>query len=212
MRHLLVGEEARDLIPPQGNDAIEQCHVDVLAATGDRAVLERGQYGDRRVHPGHDIGDRNSGLLRAATRQCVCLAGDAHQSADGLEHEVVAGLVCARTVLAIAGDRAVHQPGIQGAEAFIVQPVASKVADLVVLDHDIADLHQLSHERLPFGARQVDRDGSLPAIGGRVVRGVGSASRPILALNPGRPPSARIVANPRALHFDHFGAHVREIL
>ena len=42
------------------------------------------------VHAGHQVGDRDAGLLRAAAGQIVALAGDAHEAADALDDEVVA--------------------------------------------------------------------------------------------------------------------------
>ena len=69
------------------------------------AMRERRQDRDRRVHAGHEVGDRDARLLRAAAGQVVALAGDAHEAAHALDDEVVAGAIGVRTVLPEAGDR-----------------------------------------------------------------------------------------------------------
>ena len=75
----------------------QQRHVDPLAATGGRPVRplppdERGQDPDRAEHPRHDVADGDPDLGRLATRG-IRGAGDRHQSAGCLDHEVVAGPV-----------------------------------------------------------------------------------------------------------------------
>jgi len=75
-------------------------------------VRQRRQHGNRRVHAGHQVGQAHAGLLRAAAGQFVALAGHRHQAAHALDQEVVTRAVGVGTVLAEAGDRAVHQVGL----------------------------------------------------------------------------------------------------
>ena len=51
------------------------------------AMAERGEDADRREEAGEDVDERDADLLRLA----VGLAGDAHQPAEGLDEQVVAG-------------------------------------------------------------------------------------------------------------------------
>jgi hypothetical protein len=68
----------------------------------------------------------------------VGLAGDAHQPAHGLDHQVVSGAFGVRAVLAKAGDRAIDQARVDGFEALVVQAVLLQAADLEVLHQDVA--------------------------------------------------------------------------
>ena len=98
----LVGED-RDL-------RVEQREVEMLAGAGLRAVRERGA--DARSLAYMPVIRSAIGmptLLRPAAGQVVALAGDAHQPAHALDHEVVAGPLAARPGLAEAGDRAVDE-------------------------------------------------------------------------------------------------------
>ena len=75
------------------------------------------------------------------------------------------GVVVARpfaigTGLAEAGHAAIHQPGIQGFQRGVVQPVARHVADLEVLDEHIAMRHQLANQRLARRLAQYRRSPS----------------------------------------------------
>src|SRR5690606_7768274 len=211
VRDLAVGEVAGDLVAAQGDDAVQQGHVDVLPLAGYRAMVQRGQDGDGGVHAGDDVGDGDAGFLRAAAGQVVAFAGDAHQPADGLEHEVVAGLAGAGAVLAVAGDGAVHQARVDGAQAVVVQAVAPQVADFVVLYQDVAARGQFAHQLLPGRAGDVDGDGLLAAVGGGVVGRVGGVVAMRVA-GPGRAPGARVVAAAGALDLDDFGAQVGQVL
>ena len=55
-----------------------------------RARAQRGEDRDRRIHAGREIGDGDADFLRPAAGLVVALAGDAHQTAHGLDDEVVA--------------------------------------------------------------------------------------------------------------------------
>ena len=50
---------------------VEQRHVDVLPFAGARAMEQRGEDRDGRVHAGRDVGDRDADPLRSAARQLV---------------------------------------------------------------------------------------------------------------------------------------------
>ena len=139
-------------------------------------------------------------------------AGDAHQPAHALEHEVVAGARRVGPGLAEAGDRAVDQPRVQRAQAGIVEPVLGQRADLVVLDHDVALLGQRADQRLAFGRGQVAGDRFLAAVGRQEVGRISAHAGVLVGAEEGRAPGARVVAFAGALHLDDLGAHVGQVL
>ncbi len=100
--------------------------------------MQRGQDADGGVHAGHQVGHGHARLLRTAARQVVALAGDAHQAAHALNHEVVAGAAGVGAGLAEAGDGAVDQARVHFLETGVVQAVLGQAADLEVLDQDVA--------------------------------------------------------------------------
>jgi hypothetical protein len=109
------------------------------------------------------------------------------------------------------GDRAVNQTRIDRGQARIVQAVLGEVANLVVLEHDIAGCGQITDDLLAGGCRQVHRDRLLAAVGGQEVGRVFAVAA-IGLFQEGRSPSAGVVACSRALDLDHFCAQVGEIL
>jgi hypothetical protein len=201
--HVLVGE--------YGDGGVEQRHVDVLAFAGDIAVGERAEDCDGAVHAGEDIGDGDAHFLRAAAGQVIALAGDAHQAAHALEHEVVAGAVGVRPALAEAGDRTVDDAGAHRLQVVVGEAVARERADLVVFDHDVRLRGKPLHDRLAFGGGDVERDRALAAIAGKVIGGLAGVD-PGFILEKRRAPAAGVVAGARALHLDHVGPHVGEVL
>ncbi len=67
----------------------------------------------------------------------VGVAGDRHQSADRLDHEVVPGPVRGRSVGAVAADREVDEIGIQRAQRVVIEPEPRQGAGSEVLDEDV---------------------------------------------------------------------------
>src|SRR5262245_64763283 len=130
----------------------------MLAGAGFGAVRERGANGDARVHAGDQIGDRDAGLLRPAARAVVALAGDAHQAAHALDHEVVARALAPRPGVAETGDRAVDQAGIERAQLRVAEAVALEVAELEVLEQHVAARGELARDRLPLRLRKVQSE------------------------------------------------------
>src|SRR6185369_10859183 len=137
-------------------------------------------------------------------------AGDAHQAAHALHDEVIAGAVRVRTRLPEAGDRAVDHLRIRRGEARVVEAVALEVAHLEVLGDDVALRGQLAGERLALGLRDVERHGSLAAVGGEIVGRLDGLSG--FVAKPRRAPAARVVTRAGAFDLDHFGAEVGQDL
>lgn len=105
-RRLAGDQVVLRLVRERRHLAVEQGHVDVLAAPFAAAPHQRGEDGDRGVHAGHQVRDRNADLLLATARHVIGVSGDAHQAARPLDHEVVASVRAERAILAKPGDRA----------------------------------------------------------------------------------------------------------
>src|SRR5690606_36047435 len=128
-----------------------------------------------------------------------------------LDDEVVAGTGRERTRLAEARDRAVHDVGPHGAQALVVEAIAGELADLVVLDDDVAVADEVAHRLLSGGAGDVEHDRALVAVGRQVVGGVRGLA-PLAVREERRAPAAGIVAAARLLDLDDIGAEVAEAL
>ncbi len=183
----------------------------MLAQPAAVALVQRGQDADRGIHAGHQVGHRHARLLRAAAGQVVALAGDTHQAAHALDHEIVAGAAGIRAGLAEARDRAIDQARVDGLDAFVVQPVLAQAADLEVLDQDVALLRQLAHQLRPARRGDVQRHRQLVAVGREVVGRLGGVVAGRI-LQIGRPPGARVVARAGPFDLDDFRTQVGQVL
>ncbi|MNX59112.1 hypothetical protein D3C86_899690 [compost metagenome] len=191
--------------------AVQQGDVQMLAQAAAVALLQGRQHRDGGIHAGDDIGDRHARLLRPAAGQVIAFAGDAHQAAHALDHEVVAGALRERAVLAEAGDRAIDQARVDVLQALVIQPVLGQPAHLEVLDQDVADRGQFADQRRAFRRGHVRFDRTLVAVGAKVIGGfVGVLA--VAVLQEGRAPGARVVAHPRAFDLDDIGAQVGQVL
>ncbi len=190
---------------------IEKSEVDVLARARALTMLERRQDSHRRIHAGHQVGDRHARLLRAAARQVVAFPGDAHESAHALDDEIVPGAIGVRPVLSKSGDRRVDQARIERGHAGVVETVLGEAADLEVLHQHIGLQREIADDLLSFRFREIDGDGQFAAIARQVVRRLRrvAAGR---VLQEGRSPRARVVAASRALDLDDGRAQVRKQL
>src|SRR5512140_1088177 len=169
----------------------------MLTLAGVLRVAQRRQDRNGCVHPGEQVGHRNPDLLRTAA-EVVALARDAHEPAHALYRIVVAGALAVRTGLPEARDAAIDQPGVDGAQRLIVQPVTRHVPDLEVLDEHFATLHQFTDQRLPRRLRDVAGNGALVAIGSEVIGGLAGVE-PGRILEERRAPGSRVVAGSGAL-------------
>ena len=77
----------RALVDQRREQRRAEVDLDALALAGRLAVAQRGEDPDRREEPGEDVDERDADLLRLAVR----VAGDAHQPAERLDQQVVAG-------------------------------------------------------------------------------------------------------------------------
>jgi hypothetical protein len=201
--HRLVGEE-RDL-------RVEQREIEVLAYAGFGAMRDRGAHRDAGVHAGHHVDDRHPDALRSAARQVVALAGDAHQAAHALNHEVVARLLTIGPGMTETGYRAIDEARVYFAQILVAETVTREVAELVVLQQHVAARGEIAHDLLPLRIREIDRDRLLAAIGGGEIGGLGGVAA-LRVLEERRRERARIVAFTGSLDLDDLGAEVGEVL
>jgi hypothetical protein len=123
----------------------------------------------------------------------VGVTGDAHQSADGLDKEVVTGTIPAAR-LAEAGDRAVNGPRVDRGDAVGVQAVAGEAAGPEVLHHDVGAASQLDRPGAAIRVSEIERHAVLAAVETFVIgRRLGG---------PRRPPRPRLVTRARPLDLD----------
>ena len=181
-------ERVLGLVHEAGEGRSEQRNVDPLTLAGDRgpsalAPDQRGQDGDRPEHPAHDIADRDADLGRFAT-VLVRRAGDRHEPARGLDHEVIAGPFRGGAGRPVARDGQVDEARVQPSQRLIVEAEPREPADPEVLDQDVAALEQAVQDGDAVGLLEVEPDAALVPIDREVVgRGPGLAR----ASRPGRP-------------------------
>ncbi len=195
-----------DVVEPAHLD-VQQRDVDVLAVAGAIAVPERAEDRDPRVQPAHDVVDGDADL----DGRPVGLAGDAHDAARALRHQIVARPRGGRPVLAVAGDRAVHEVLKLGAQLRVGEPVIGEAADLEVFDQHIGVREQAPDERGALRCGEVDRDRALVAIGAQVVAAL-RRLRAARVAQERRPPRARLVIDAGPLDLEHVRAEVAQHL
>ncbi|KAF5299039.1 hypothetical protein FQA39_LY19195 [Lamprigera yunnana] len=164
LRYVACVEVAHGLVGQHGHAYVEQGHVDVLAFAAAVARIQRGQDGAAREDAGEHISHRYAHFQRAAARFTVGVAGDAHQAAHGLHHQVVARTRRVGAGLAEAGDGAVDEARVDFLQAVVIQAIGFEPADLEVLDQDVGLFGHLDDQRLAFGRCHVDGDAALVAV------------------------------------------------
>ena len=124
--------------------AVDEGCIDQSSAVGSIAFGERCKNADDRIDAGKDIGDRDARTGRLAVRH----AGEAHEAAHALRHQVVAGARRIRTGLAEPGDGAIDEARTFRSEARIVQAELLQSADLEVLQQHVRTGRELAHNAL----------------------------------------------------------------
>ena len=205
---VLPGREVVHALVREPRDVgVQHRDVDVLALAGQMPVADRGEDRDRRVHSGHEVGDRDAHLHRLTVRR----SGDAHDPAHRLDEGVVGGPRRVGSGMAEAGHRAVDERREIVLEVAVPEPVLRKGAGLEVLRQDVASRDEPAGDRLPLRVAEVEGDGTLVAVRPREV----GALRAVLAVGPGqvgRSEVAGVVAGPRPLDLDDLRAEVAQDL
>ena len=143
-----------------------------------------------------DVGDGHAHLGRRPAGK----AGNRHQAAHPLGHEVEAAPVAIRAGAAEPGDAGIHQPGIDLRQRLVAQTQAVHDAGPEVLRHDVRRLRHAPEHRLALVRAQVQGDAALVAVQRQEAAGdvVGQA----------RTHAPRVVAGAGPLDLDDVGAHV----
>jgi len=194
----LVGEDA--------DGGVDQSRVHIAPQAGLLAPRQRRQDADDRIDAGEQIRDRHAG----AGRFGVGGAGEAHEAAHALRHQVVAGAPRIGTGLAETGHRTVDQARIVGRQTLVVETEPGEAAHLEVLDQDVGLLRQLPDDAATILAFEIAFDGALAAVGGMKIGSAEMAA--VLGLDERRAPGAGVVADATALDLDHVGAEIGEDL
>ena len=210
-RYLVRHKIVQRLIGKTGDTDIEQTHIDMLAGAGAPGMHHSGQDGGGGVGAGQNIDQCDADFHRHA----VGLAGDTHQAAHALDHEIIAGATGIRPMLSKAGDRAIDQPGIDRCQRVVIEAVFRQPANLEILDHDVAVRDQFAKDRRALRRSDVDGKRSLVAVDGReICRSGGGVARGIAGhrIHKGRSPAARIIAGSGPLDLDNVGAEIAKHL
>src|SRR6202040_481633 len=184
----------------------EESGMGKASLSGNRPLDEGGENADDQLDPGKDIGHRDTRTLRLPLRY----AGQVHDPAYPLRHEIVAGPRRIGTALTETGDRAIDQPRHVFAQTRVVQPELCKPAYLEILDQHIGSRGKLPDHPPPLVALEVELDGALAAVGGVEIGRPETAA--IGCLHEWRAPATGIITGPLAFHFDDVGTEVRKNL
>ena len=200
-RRLSGGEGARGLVGQCREQGGEQVHLHPVAGRCVRAGIGcvTGTQGEQdaaeRVEPGEHVHEGDPHLARLLVRA----AGDAHQPADRLHEQVIAGQSGAGAA-AEARDRAVDDARVHGPQLVEAQTEALHHAGPEVLHHHVGGLGESpGHGQSRVGAEVAD-DAALVAVHRPEVGGV--------ALRVDRREPLPGVVTGRALDLDHVGAEV----
>src|SRR6185437_6310513 len=120
---------------------VEQRRIDEASAARPVALAQRREYADHGIDAGEYVRYGHTGALRLP----VGRAGEIHDAAHALGHQIVAGARSVRAVLSESRHRAINQPRIFLAELRVVEAKLGQSADLEVLDQHIRACSQLAH-------------------------------------------------------------------
>ena len=158
-----------------------------------------------------EVCDARPGFHGPAAGHAIGKPGDAHQPAHGLKHRVVARVAAVGARLPESGDGAVDDPGLDGLDGGVVQPMAGQVPHLEVLDDDVAPDRERCHDVTTVWCGEVDRDRALVAVRAQIHRGfLGVVT--VAVLEERGSPAARLVAVAGPFDLDHVGAEVAQRL
>ena len=205
------GHVIQVLVGQHGYMAIEQGHIDMLPQAAAIALVQRPQNGHCGIHAGEQIGNRHAGFLRSAPRQVIAFTRNAHETAQALNHEVVAGQRRHRAGLTKTGNGTVDQFRVNGLDAFIIKTVFFQTAHFEVFHQYIAAARHFAHQRGAFRRGNIDGNRTLVAVGAQVV---GSFAGVVAAgvFQIGRAPAARVVARARPLYLVNVSAQIGQVL
>src|SRR5690606_21504656 len=131
------------------------------------------------------------------------LAHGADHPAEGLQHDVVAGLLAERPVAPVAGDLEIDHARIERRERLVVDPQLLRRAASEALQHHVGLAREAVRDRHALGRLQVQRNAALVVVDRQEDR------RFALVL---RQPAARVVPDAGWLDLDDVGAQLAQVL
>ena len=216
----VTGQPARELEPAAlGRDAVGEVprrdhgepglrparhrDVDELPLAGALALVQRGEdRPGRHQRAAAEVGD----LARGRHGRAAGRAAQPEQPVARQVVEVVAGPPAVGPLLAVAGDRAVHEPRVLLPQALVADAQAVEHARPERLEQDVVLADQPEEHVAALSHLQVEPETLLPTIQREEQRG-GRAR--LHARDGGRRP-ADVVAEPRVLDLEHLRAVIRE--
>ena len=159
-RHLLAHQPARGLEVEHGELRFQQRGVHPLALPGGLALDERHENALGEEDARAEIGDGDA----HAHRPLAGNAGDGHEAAHALGDLVDAGPVAVRPALPEAGDAAVDEARVDGAQALVVDAQPPLDVRPVVLHHDVGVLGQPLEDGHALRIAEVQRQRLLAAV------------------------------------------------
>ena len=184
----------------QAYRAVEQRHLDLLAAPGHSPLVHGHQNREAGIEPGRQVGDWHADAKWRAVGGAV----DADQAAHHLGDRIETGHPRHRPVRAIAGDLSIDQAREARRQHGVpIEAPFGHFPGLEVLDQDVGVVQQAIQHRLARVRRKIEPEAFLVAIDPGEIG--------TLSVTKRRPPGPRIVA-PRRLDLDHLGAVITEYL
>ena len=190
----------RCLAGQQADRAIQQRHIDMLPAASPLSHGKCGLDPDHRIEAAGQVRNRDPHLHRLARR----LAGERHETAHRLDHEIVARLARARPRLAEAGYRTIDKAWIERFKTRKVEPEPRQRAGLEILQHHIRASSQFADAPEVVCILEIGDNAAFAAVGGVII---GRFAIALLALDPWRPPQAGAIAS-GAFDLDHIRAKI----
>ena len=133
-RHHATGEVGLGEIHLAGHRTVEEGQVDGVTVAGPLTSVQAAEHGNRRVQSGEHIRHRDADLARGPFDG----ACNAHQAAERLDGEIIAGQVAERACAAEAGNGADDEAGIDGEQLFRAQAETIGAGGTEVFQEDVA--------------------------------------------------------------------------
>ena len=180
--------------PDQVDDRVLHRHLDMLAAPGLMALLQRRENADRHVHPGAAVADRRQHNGRRVFRE----AGHRHRAAHRLRHRLVALEMRVGAVAAEALDRRVDQPRVEVAQHVPAEPQPLHRAGAEIFEQHVRLFDDFLEQPLSVVGLQVERQAALVGVEQQEEQAVGAG---LFEMH-----GARDIARFRLFELDHVGA------
>ena len=169
----------------------------IAACAGAVPLAQRQQHAFLQLMGGQQIDQRDRHLQRRTTRFAVQMGETAFRLDDGIESGT-------RVPAAIGRDLQIDKPRIEVLQALVLEPELALVARFVPHDQHITALRHPVDHGTTCGTAQIERDGSLAAVG------AGKVGRDALRRRfSGEPPTAGRITTVRLLYLDHIGPEFR---